>query len=645
MSIEKMEFVNISGHTKDLNAALVKLSECGCFHIESASKVAKKKSGYTTLKEENPYTPLLKTLNEISARSGISFKSMDFSDVENESLTSLEKYLSDVSNTLDEYKTAERQAREQLSVHEQTMYQVDHLQGITADFQQIFHCEYIKIRLGRLPADSFAKLPFYDDKPFFFIHFSQEQEYYWGMYLVPAAYLDEVEEIFDELYFERTRIPDFVQGDSETASSELHKMVEEDKKEIERCVKQLNEFMLLKTEKLCKIFSRLKTQHDNFDLRNKAVIVNDKFCIVGFVPRKDSEHFSEMLGDIESVEVTMQHADVNGKIPPPIKLKDNSFSKPFSLFVEMYGLPSYNGINPTNFVAITYMLLFGIMFGDFGQGVVLAIFGALMGKFKKWAMGPIISRVGISAAVFGLLFGSVFGYEELLDPVYERLGISFLPIKVMDNVAPILVATIAFGVLLIMISILINIVSGIKNKDYENALFSNNGIAGLVFFGSILGGLVGTLLGAKVFSVPYVLLLIVLPLVLMFMREPLACMVKGKKYKMEGGVVDFIAANFFEVFEFLLSYVSNSLSFVRVGGFAISHASMMLVVMALAKGMSGAASPFMVVFGNVFVMGIEALLVCIQAMRLEFYELFSRFYSGDGVPFTPVKINYDETIE
>lgn len=645
MSIEKMEFVNISGHTSDLNATLVKLSDCGCFHIESASKVAKKKSGYTALKEDNPYTPLLRKLNEISARSGVTFKSTDYSDVENESLPSLERYLSEVSSTLDEYKTAERQAREQLSVHEQAMYQVDHLQGITADFQQIFHCEHIKIRMGRLPADSFAKLPYYDDKPFFFIHFSQEQEYYWGMYLVPVAYLDEVEEIFDELYFERTHIPDFVHGDSETASSELHKMVEEDKKTIEDCVKKSDEYMQQKTERLCKIFSRLKTQHDNFDLRNKAVIVKDKFQLVGFVPRKDSEQFAGMFRDIESVSVSMQHADVNGKIPPPIKMKDNWFTKPFSLFVEMYGLPSYNGINPTSFVAITYMLLFGIMFGDFGQGVVLAIFGALMGKFKKWSMGPIISRVGISGAIFGLLYGSVFGYEELLDPVYERLGISFLPIKVMDNVAPILVATIALGVLLIMISILINIVSGVKNKDYESALFSNNGIAGLVFFGSILGGLVGTLLGVKVFSVPYVLLLIVLPLILMFMREPLACMVKGKKYKMEGGVGDFIASNFFEVFEFLLSYVSNSLSFVRVGGFAISHASMMLVVMALAKGMSAAASPVMVVFGNVFVMGIEALLVCIQAMRLEFYELFSRFYSGDGVPFTPVKINYDETIE
>ena len=454
-----------------------------------------------------------------------------------------------------------------------------------------------------------------------------------------------MDDIFEDLYFERTRIPDFVRGDSTEASAELHKMVENDQKEIEDCQNKYSEVLNEEMDRLCKIFSRLKSQHDNFDLRNKAAIVNDKFYIVGFVPKSEADNFVKLFDGIESVSVVLQPADANGKLQPPIMLKNSRFTKPFSMFVDMYGLPSYNGINPTSFVAITYMLLFGIMFGDFGQGLVLAIFGAIMGKFKKWSMGPIITRVGLSGAFFGLIYGSVFGYEELLDPIYEKLGITFLPLKVMKNVAPILVATIALGVLLIILSIIINIVTGIKHKDYEKALFSNNGLAGLVFYGSILGGLVGTLLGAKVFSVPYVLLLIILPLIIMFMREPLACLVKGKKYELEGSVGDFIASNFFEVFEFLLSYVSNSLSFVRVGGFAISHASMMLVVMALAKSMSAGLSPVMVVFGNVFVMGIEALLVCIQAMRLEFYELFSRFYSGDGKPFTPVKINYDETIE
>ncbi|MCM1023669.1 MAG: hypothetical protein NC395_06380 [Prevotella sp.] len=645
MSIEKMEFVNITGHTNDLDAVLVKLSGCGCFHIESASKIDNKKNGYTALKEDNPYTPLLKKLNEISAMAGITFKSTEYSDVEYESLADLDGYLSEVSSALDGCKAAERQAKEQLSVHEQAMYQVDHLQGLTADFQQIFRCEHIKVRLGRLPADSFAKLPYYDDKPFFFTHFSQEKEYYWGMYFVPAAYQSEVDEIFEELYFERTHIPDFVHGDSEEASAELHKMVGEDRKAIEECAKQLDDFMLLRTERLCKIFSRLKAQHDNFDLRNKAAIVNDKFHIVGFVPQSDSERFAGMFGNIESVNVSMQHADAKGKLAPPIKLKNGRFTKPFSLFVEMYGLPSYNSINPTTLVAVTYTLLFGIMFGDLGQGLVLALFGALMGKFRNWSMGPIIARVGISGAVFGLLYGSVFGYEELLDPLYEAIGISFLPLKIMDNVALILIGTIALGVVLMIVAILINIFLGIKNKEYANALFSNNGIAGLVFFGSILAALVGTLMGVKMFTAPYVICLIVLPLIMMFMREPLACWVRGKKYVPEGGIGDFIASNFFEVFEFLLGYTSNTLSFVRVGGFALSHASMMLVVMALAKSMSGLGAPIMVVFGNVFVMGIEGLLVCIQTMRLEFYELFSRFYSGDGVPFTPVKINYDETIE
>ncbi|MCM1328044.1 MAG: ATPase [Ruminococcus sp.] len=645
MSIEKMELVNIAGLTKDLDNVLIKLSDCGCFHIESASKIAGKKNGFTTLKEENPYTPLLKQLSEISAQSGVKFTSADYGEVEEESLYKIEQYLKKVRQNLNEIKESENKAKEMLSVHEQAMTQVDHLLGMTADFQQIFSCEHIKVRLGRLPVDSYDKLSYYDDKPFYFTHFSEEKEYYWGMYFVPVAYQQEVDDIFEDLYFERTHIPDFVHGDSNEASAELHKMVEDDRKVIEECQNKYSEALNAEMDRLCKIFSRLKAQHDNFDLRNKAAIVNDKFYIVGFIPKSEAENFTKLFEGLDTVSVVLQPADANGKLQPPIKLKNSKFSKPFSMFVDMYGLPSYNGINPTSFVAVTYMLLFGIMFGDFGQGIVLAIFGAVMGKVKKWSMGPIITRIGLSGAFFGLIYGSVFGYEELLDPVYESLGIPFLPLKVMKNVAPILVATIALGVLLIIVSIIINIVTGIKNKDYENALFSNNGIAGLVFYGSILGGLVGTLLGAKVFSVPYVLLLIILPLIVMFMREPLGCLVKGKKYEFESGVGDFIASNFFEIFEFLLSYVSNSLSFVRVGGFAISHASMMLVVMALAKSMSAGVSPIMVIFGNIFVMAIEALLVCIQAMRLEFYELFSRFYSGDGKPFSPVKINYDETIE
>ena len=645
MSIEKMELVNIAGLTKDLDTVLIKLSDCGCFHIESASKIAGKKSGFVTLKEDNPYTPLLKQLSEISVQSGRKFTSVDFSDVENESLSKIERYIRGVRKKLDVIKDSEKQADEDLSIHEQAMYQVDRLNGLTADFQQIFSCENIKVRLGRLPVDSFAKLDYYDDKPFYFANFSEEKEYCWGIYFVPVSYSEEVDEIFDGLYFERTRVPDFVRGDSQTASAELHRMVDEDKQIIENSRQLYDEYLNKEMDRLCKIFSRLKSQHDNFDLRNKAAIVNDKFYIVGFIPKSETDNFMKLFEGLDSVSIVLQPADANGKLEPPIKLKNNKFSQPFSMFVEMYGLPSYNGINPTALVAVTYTLLFGIMFGDLGQGLVLAIAGALLWKFKKFALGPILTRVGISGAFFGLLYGSVFGYEELLDPVYESLGITFLPFKVMHNVTTILIGAIALGVLIMFISILISIVIGIKNKNYEEALFGNNGIAGLVFFGSILAGAVGTLLGVHMFGAAYVIILIILPLIAMFLREPLAHWFKGKEFRLEGGVGDFIASNFFEVFEFLLGYATNTLSFIRIGGFVLSHASMMLVVMALANQVSAAASPVVVILGNAFVMGIEGLLVGIQTLRLEFYEIFSRFYSGDGKPFEPVKINYDENIE
>ena len=110
-----------------------------------------------------------------------------------------------------------------------------------------------------------------------------------------------------------------------------------------------------------------------------------------------------------------------------------------------------------------------------------------------------------------------------------------------------------------------------------------------------------------------------------------------KKPKLiEGGVGMFITQGFFEMFEMLLSYFSNTLSFVRIGAFAVSHAAMMSVVMMLAGAESGGALSWpVVILGNLFICGMEGLIVGIQVLRLEYYELFSRFYTGGGRAFKP----------
>ena len=641
-SIERMELVNIAGLVSDLDEVLRIITQSGCFHIESAVKTAG--DAAVSLREENPYSAPLKMLADITGLCGVKYSAADCSDIADMSVDAMSKEISAARAQLIKLKNARKEADEQLSERKQALFQVEHLVGLKVDFDRIFSCEHIKIRFGKLPEDSFNKLDYYMDKPFYFMPFSKDDEYYWGVYFTPTTVYEETDSIFNSLYYERIHIPDFVRGNAEEALAELKKETAELEKTLETTSKEMDAYVQNRLPELNRYFTRLKELHDSFDLRSKAAVVRDKFYIVGFVPQSDAERFEKMFDSVESVSVLRKPSDENDKLRPPIKLKNGKFSEPFGMFVEMYGLPSYNGINPTTLVAITYTLLFGIMFGDLGQGICVAIIGALLWKLKKIKLGAIMTRLGVSSAIFGTLYGSVFGTEDLLDPVYESLGISFLPFKAMKNINTVLYGAIGIGMVMIVITMLINIIVKFKEKNYTEAVFANNGIAGLVFFGAIAGGLVSAIMGHNIMNAPYVIFLLVVPIILMFLREPMGCWIKGKKFKLEGGVGDFIASNFFECFEFLLGYATNTLSFVRVGGFVLSHAGMMAVVLSLADMYKG-ASPVIMVIGNIFVMCLEGMLSGIQVLRLEFYEIFSRFYDGDGRPFVPVQTNLNENIE
>ena len=306
----------------------------------------------------------------------------------------------------------------------------------------------------------------------------------------------------------------------------------------------------------------------------------------------------------------------------------------------MYGLPRYSEIDPTAFVAITYTLLFGVMFGDLGQGLLVALIGWLMWKLKKMPIGKILLPCGISSAFFGLVYGSVFGFEHALDPLYHTLfGLEEKPIEVMNSswAMRIILASVVIGLVLIVLAMCLNIFSSLRRRDYESGVFGPNGIVGLVFYSSLVFGFgAQLLLNVKIVTLPYVLTLIVLPLILMFLREPLGkLMAREPDWKPEswGG---FIVQNFFEMFELMLSYLSNTMSFLRVGAFVLIHAGMMMAVFTLAELAGGIAYVVIVIFGNALVMCMEALLVAIQVLRLEFYEMFSRYYNGDGRAFKPL---------
>lgn len=649
MAFERMELVNIVGLMSELDKTLAHCCESGCFHIEPAL-VSGDGGKMKLLSDKNPYAEPLKKTARLAVSLGIELKRTDFSKLEAEKPEEFLSLCDNIEQDFLKLNDTLQAASKNDSELSGALVQIEHLKGLNSDFDKIFSCKHVAVRVGKLPADNMPKLDYYDET-FFFVPFEMGENFCWGMYFCPKKDKAVVDEIFRSMYFERIIIPDFVKGNTDKAERRLKKQLEENQKILDNCKNGIKAVSEKYEDKIQQSFSKLRTYHDIFELRRKVGSIEGKFYIKGFVPKKDKERFEKLFSDTQSVSVVFMPPDADASCIPPTVLKNNRLTKPFSMLVEMYGLPDYGGFNPTSFVAVTYTLLFGIMFGDLGQGFLIVLLGLIAGKKFSRQAGGMMTRVGFSSMIFGTLYGSVFGFEELLDPIYKSIGIDFLPLKVFKQTNFILLTAVGIGVALILISMILNIYIGFKQKNYEKAIFGCNGIAGLVFYSSVAAGLVGTmLLDVKIMSPAFVIFLIVIPLICIFCRVPFSIAVKYKKWRLSEDdenmtVGGFIVENFFEMFEFLLSYVSNTMSFLRVGGFVLSHAGMMLVVMTLMESCGAVGKPLVLVLGNLFVMAMEGMIVAIQIIRLEFYEIFSRFNDGNGKAFEPVGIKFSSAVE
>lgn len=634
-----MELINITGDVSRLDDVLYTCAASGCFHIESASSLMGE--SIQTHREDNPYAACYKKLLALDGAYHLDLSAYHSDGTAGFSIEDAENIVEQFENALSALSAERKALGESLALHKNTLNQIIHMKDVNVELHRMFTCKHVRVRFGRLPVDSYPKLKYYESEDFFFIHYDKDERYYWGMYFCTVRDHQFVDDVFDSLYFKRIRLPDFIHGTGRDAFAELKDNIAADKLKLAEIEEKIKSLIQGYSSKLKKIFPSLMVRYTSFELRSFAAIYNDRFMIMGFVPQKKSSRFVSFFDKIDGVVLDVMPPEIDHRLSPPVKLKNGIFSKPFEMFVEMYGLPSYNGFNPTLLVAVTYTLLFGIMFGDLGQGLVISLLGLLIYKKTGNVLGQIMVRVGISSAFFGFLFGSFFGFEHLLDPIYLKLGLEGKPMDIMENTLLILGAAIGIGIVIIFISILYNIIVSFRRRDYEKAVFGSNGVIGFVFYAALLGGAAAQLLlDKKIMTRPYVIFLLVLPLILMFFREPLSALMNRRKPHIES-VGDFIASNFFEVFEFLLSYATNTLSFVRVGGFVLSHAGMMSVVMLLAQGASRNASPLVIVLGNLFVIGMEGLIVGIQVLRLEFYEIFSRCYEGGGQPYNPIRLNAD----
>jgi len=373
------------------------------------------------------------------------------------------------------------------------------------------------------------------------------------------------------------------------------------------------------------------------------------YLIVGWAPSANIPDLTNQLKQVSSniiIEATPSRRGSGDTQNVPVSLRNPGLLGAFEQLVNTYARPRYEEVDPTVLMTITFPLLFGAMFGDIGQGLVLASLGLLIASRKIAALsgmaqlGKVIATCGLSATLFGFAYGSFFGFEGEHLPFPEILG-RFVVIEPIHQIVEILSIAVGGGIVLLSVGFLLNLYNAVRARDWGRFFFDPNGIVGLLLYWSLLGLAASLLLpGFPVAPTVFLAGSTLGALGVMF-SEILRNIVEGHRPLFHGGAVMLLIQSGVELFERLISLFSNTVSYVRVGAFAVVHAGLMTAIFTVAELLGGQGGVFywvVLVLGNIGIIIVEGLIVGIQTMRLHYYEFFSKFFTGGGLNFEPLKL-------
>lgn len=636
--IEKMKFLSITGPKADIDRMTETYLSKYEIHLENALSELTEVANLSPFLEINPYKEALSTIDsfyeQLEDPSQISPEPMD-----------IEKAIKTVRAVQDGFRRLEEEKSRLQSEHAEILDPLKIIRpfkNLNFDVSEILNFKYIHYRFGRIEKQYLQKFEkyIYDNLDTLFIKCGEDEMYVYGVYFVPEHQAHKVHAVYSSMHFERIFIPNEYHGTAAEAFEKLDTRHREIHKALAANKEASRKFLQDNSTKIVSAKAALDACSSSFDIRKLAACTpgdtNTFYILCGWMTEKDALTFQKDIQNDEKIFCLMEDQKAPATQKPPTKLRNPKLFKPFEMYVKMYGLPAYNEMDPTWFVAITYSFIFGAMFGDVGQGLVLFLGGLFLYKTKKMDLAGIISCAGVFSVFFGFMYGSFFGFEDVLKAIWLKPMNQMMDVPLVGRLNAVFVIAIGFGMFIILICMVFNIINSIRRGDTEKTWFDSNAVAGLVFYGSIVLTIGLFISGKKLPAAAILVIMFGVPLLLMFLKEPLTNLVEKKSKILPEQKGMFFVQSFFELFEVLLSYLSNTLSFLRIGAFAVSHAAMMEVVLMLAGATNGGNPNWIVVvLGNIFVCAMEGLIVGIQVLRLEYYEIFSRFYAGNGREFKP----------
>ena len=453
-----------------------------------------------------------------------------------------------------------------------------------------------------------------------------------------------LEQALQQAGFQPETLPVAAGATTETLIQESRLELEQVTAELKQVNTELRKFAaecspaLGRMEQIVNVEQRLIEAEQNFPRTESTIL------LTGWMPGDSALEWKQRI-----LEITQGRCATATAVPDemeeaqiPVLLRHSRLLRPFELLVSAYGLPNYRELEPTLFVAISYLLMFGMMFGDVGDGFVLAAGGLsalCLGRKKTLRdAGMLLLSGGLSSMAFGVVYGSCFGI-----PALKKFALWHDPLE--GDPMRLMAAAIGIGIVMISFGLILNVLNRFRRGDGVGGCLDKFGLAGILFYWGMLAlaanyaafqsrGLVKSALG----------LFFAMPLLCWMLKEPVQFFRRrhaGQPAVPGHGLFTVLMESLVEVFEGVLVYFANTISFVRLAAYAMSHAALLVATFMVAADLKHVShggdllSMGVIVVGNVIALVLEGIVCSVQALRLEYYEFFGKFFSGGGQPFKP----------
>jgi V/A-type H+-transporting ATPase subunit I len=547
--------------------------------------------------------------------------------------TKIDLFTEEVSGTFAAL-TALREER----IHLRELECLGKLQDTDVDLEKISEMTHFSTRLGVLTKENRYKLSLnYENITAVVMHLDTIDRGETALVITPKELEAETDRILRSVYFEEISLPQTYMVKAPEAMRRIRERQGVIEQELSERLKELALFKRSYGTEIQSCVNALALERIKVKMRRNIATTRNFFYLAGWLPERDQNEFESRIKVLGPGTIVLFNDSSNAieYHAPPTKLRNRWLVKPFELLVNMYGTPAYEEIDPTVFFGLTYMVLFGAMFGDLGQGLILFMAGLYLSrKTPDNLYTQILSRLGISSMVFGVFYDSFFGYEHMISSLFP-----FLPyLRPIENINAVLGISIGVGVFLLLISFAYSILNKLRSGDIQEGWFGRNGIAGLVLYLTLISAVLKMALDLPGLPGWATLVLVLAAVGAIIGREPLSKLIMGIRPLYHEAVTEYYVESGFDILETFLSFLSNSISFIRVGAFALNHVGLFVAfhtMGALIGNLGGEILMF--ILGNVIIILLEGLIVMIQGLRLMYYELFSKYYSGDGEAFEPVR--------